>query len=389
MTDDRIAIQTLFQETDFPDNTAFAAKNLVGNRKVLIYGGGGIGITFLFSVADRFGCDVYAVLDRKFNRGDSFYGLPASSPEEYNPSAEEKKNVVVVIAVSDEENYVEMHEVAVRLGFHNIVWAIDIYELQLFHSPPELALQGYDYFLQREDQIKRTWGIFLDELSRIIYVRFLQTHMMRRRIPIPDDPLDRQYFPENIKLGKGYQRFICCGAFNGDTVRHLHAKHGRIGSLACFEPDKQNFNELSSYLSSHHAELADHIVAFPCGTYSRSDQLRFSGSKRTSSTISESGDTFIQCVSIDDALPGFSPTFIHMDVEGAELSSLQGAERTIRECRPDLAICVYHYPNHLWEIPQYVADLDLDYKLYLRNYTSFTIETVLYATINDENMQIR
>ena len=68
-----------------------------------------------------------------------------------------------------------------------------------------------------------------------------------------------------------------------------------------------------------------------------------------------------------------------MDIEGAELEALKGAEKTIRADRPDLGICVYHSPSHLWEIPLYLHGLGVGYRLYLRNYTSLTGETVLYA----------
>jgi len=69
-----------------------------------------------------------------------------------------------------------------------------------------------------------------------------------------------------------------------------------------------------------------------------------------------------------------------MDIEGAELDALKGAENTIRESLPDLAICLYHSPSHLWEIPLFISSLG-DYKFHLRNYTSFISETVLYASL--------
>jgi hypothetical protein len=96
--------------------------------------------------------------------------------------------------------------------------------------------------------------------------------------------------------------------------------------------------------------------------------------------ISDKGDSFIQCIAMDHVIAGFKPTFISMDVEGAELEALKGAEMLIRENKPDLAICVYHASNHVWDIPLYLDGLRLGYKFYLRNYTSFIGETVLYAT---------
>ena len=68
-----------------------------------------------------------------------------------------------------------------------------------------------------------------------------------------------------------------------------------------------------------------------------------------------------------------------MDVEGAELSTLKGAKETIKKYKPRLAVCVYHKLEDILEIPQYILSLDPSYRLYMRNYESFGLETVLYA----------
>ena len=68
-----------------------------------------------------------------------------------------------------------------------------------------------------------------------------------------------------------------------------------------------------------------------------------------------------------------------MDIEGAELEALKGAEETIKRYRPKLAICVYHKPEDIVEIPKYILNINPDYKLYLRHYSDNAGETVLYA----------
>ena len=59
--------------------------------------------------------------------------------------------------------------------------------------------------------------------------------------------------------------------------------------------------------------------------------------------------------------------------------ALRGAEQTIRAFAPTLAICVYHKPEHLWEIPQMVREWRPDYRLYLRHYSTNMSETVMFA----------
>lgn len=73
-----------------------------------------------------------------------------------------------------------------------------------------------------------------------------------------------------------------------------------------------------------------------------------------------------------------TPTMIKLDVEGCEVGAIMGAERTIREHRPFLAIAVYHKPEDLRVVPRLISRMQ-DYKFYLRHYTQFYHETVLYC----------
>ena len=72
-------------------------------------------------------------------------------------------------------------------------------------------------------------------------------------------------------------------------------------------------------------------------------------------------------------------TFIKMDIEGAEYKALQGAEQIIRENKPNLAICLYHKPEDVFEIPQLILNYRPDYRFLVRHYWLREYETVLYA----------
>ena len=89
--------------------------------------------------------------------------------------------------------------------------------------------------------------------------------------------------------------------------------------------------------------------------------------------------TKIEATTIDEAVGDEEVTFIKMDIEGSELKALKGAEKTIRRCRPKLAICVYHRVDDLVTIPQYIQSLCPDYKLFYRNYCQLGLEAIIYA----------
>jgi FkbM family methyltransferase len=70
---------------------------------------------------------------------------------------------------------------------------------------------------------------------------------------------------------------------------------------------------------------------------------------------------------------------IKMDIEGAEMSALEGASQVIREFKPRLAISAYHKPEDLWEIPQKLKAQNGNYRLFFGHHSPITWESVYYA----------
>lgn len=101
---------------------------------------------------------------------------------------------------------------------------------------------------------------------------------------------------------------------------------------------------------------------------------------RGSSAIDKSGNTEIEVVRLDDFIPSDEKiTFIKMDIEGAEIDALNGCKNILQKYKPKLAICIYHKPDDLWEIPLLIKRLVPDYKIYVRHYSNYLWETVCYA----------
>lgn len=73
------------------------------------------------------------------------------------------------------------------------------------------------------------------------------------------------------------------------------------------------------------------------------------------------------------------PDLIKMDIEGAELSALRGGITTIKTCRPQLAISIYHAIDDFVDIPMYLNEQLENYHYALGHYSAWIAETVLYA----------
>lgn len=92
--------------------------------------------------------------------------------------------------------------------------------------------------------------------------------------------------------------------------------------------------------------------------------------------LSQNGDNFLDCLDnhMDEKI-----SMIKMDVEGFEEKALLGARGVIQRDHPILAICVYHKQEDIWEIHQLIHSMCPEYRFYLRHYSLFQNETVLYG----------
>lgn len=88
----------------------------------------------------------------------------------------------------------------------------------------------------------------------------------------------------------------------------------------------------------------------------------------------------IPATSLDDYCreADIHPDFIKMDIEGAELDAIDGAEAVFTRDRPKFAICIYHTPEHRWQIPLRLAQLCPDYDFFVKK-SHPVFETVFYG----------
>lgn len=373
-------LSRFFEQSDFPEDAFFIHKIFSG-RRLIVYGAGESFHYFKEIVMRRYGYAPSVVLDKKFAAGDTFEGVPAFPLDAYHPSADEQENAVAVVCLGSQLQCEEVAEMLRKKGYRNILSLMDIYEIHNpFALPEELNHTGFSYYLKQRERIESCLDILADGRSRDVYISCLQTHMRRKPVAIPQCARIEQYTPHGIRLARGASRLIYCGVSVGEMARVL-GDIGAVRELVCFEPDPNHFRLAAEYLAMHHQRLASRVTVMPCAVYRHEALEPFTYSDTSfGSRILASGESRIQTVAIDHVLPGFDPTYIIMDVEGVEPEALKGAENTIRASRPDLAICVYHAPHHLWEIPLYLDSLNFGYKFYLRNYTGLVSETVLYAT---------
>lgn len=198
----------------------------------------------------------------------------------------------------------------------------------------------------------------------------------------------KQYFAPELINFQNIEVFVDGGAYDGSTFREFFRQAGCCGKkVLAFEPDESGYELCRNRIIT---DGIKDVILYKAGLWSHKTALSFQGNTGQLSHIApEGGDTRIECVTLDDVVNetpclwnedgSLKQMFIKLDVEGTELKALQGSEGVIKKYAPKLAVCIYHRPHDLIEIPAYLKRLQPNYEFYIRHYSNYLAETVLYA----------
>lgn len=176
---------------------------------------------------------------------------------------------------------------------------------------------------------------------------------------------------------KSDEVFVDAGALDGETsVRFASWCNGEYADIYAFEPNPNMIDICKSTLIN----LGNRTSLYEVALWNKKEKVLFSneGSK-WDSRISLNGSILVNADSLDNILKDKRVTYIKLDIEGAELKALKGAEKIIISNKPRMAISVYHNEKDLFEIMDYLISLNLNYQYAIRHYHSDFIETILYV----------
>lgn len=345
-------------------------------ERIAVYGAGGCGQT-VARLAQANGINVAAFIDV---RGDGTLGpegIVRFSPRSEAVRQLAREGLPVVIGIFNfSTDLVPITAMLGEVGFSRVVSYPEFHET--YGVEDDFWLTKRAWYRTWTDEILNGFELFDDEASRAIYYEILAHRLepggafLRR----PDSA--HHYLPDDLPAVTEPMRLIDCGAYNGDTLR-LFVEHGiNFDSVSAFEPDLTNYAELCRTANELREGLGT-VTLVPCGVGTRTEMLSFRSGGGSGSSLAEHGTSYVQVVALDDALPTFAPTFLKLDIEGAEPDALGGAKKMIAHYKPRLAVCVYHQPEHLWQLPQLIRDLNPSYKLALRYHQWNGFDVVAYA----------
>ncbi|KOS60727.1 FkbM family methyltransferase [Lysinibacillus agricola] len=304
----------------------------------------------------------YFVDDIFLNSSDKNSILPLSYINVYK----EKFNIVM--------GHIEGYKISkseIRRRINNINLN-DIYYLSEIYNMEELSLKFIDMNKGKFQNIK---NLLADEQSRKSLTAYIDAKVYNNYSCLKDIYCEEHYFPKDIISLNENESLIDCGAYIGDTIKDFIAlNNNKFKNIIAVEADPINMSILKENY------LDERIRFCEVAVFSKKTDLLFDSSENMLSKISEGNGVLVKADKLDNIVKeGEEISFIKMDIEGAEMAALKGAEKIIKTQKPKLAISVYHKRNDLIEIFEYLKGLVPEYKFYFRVHKPIAIDAVLYA----------
>jgi FkbM family methyltransferase len=234
------------------------------------------------------------------------------------------------------------------------------------------------------------FDFFEDEVSKRNVLDRLRYYLCGTGLE-PNTPCGQYYEDGYISIGER-EVFVDGGAHRGESavefLRRAVEAGRRYARVHSFEPDQGNFEAAARNVSQLPSVTRVRKGLWMCEAaltfFEKGDTL---GSSFVLLPGAPEGEgAFVHRVPVTslDAYFGGAPesdwpTFIKMDVEGAEKEALLGAAGVIGAKKPKLAICAYHKPEDVYALPRTIMRLHGGYRFALRHYLPGPHETVLYA----------
>lgn len=295
-----------------------------------------------------------------------------------------------------------MYSTSVLHGIHRILRKIGIFyvlrdfiskrqSMEMFKHPTNQMLASRRFYDDNADRVKNVISHLADEKSRETLLKMIRFRCTADIRFFPKNKNYDQYFEHSFFQYSDSELLVDCGAFNGDTAEDFADTMRRNGiirySIVAFEPDSKNNDILHKRLQRLvYSGRGGGYSIQNSAVYSSNTVLSFNNEHTASSSLTKSKDDDdylrVSAVRIDDIKECENATFIKMDIEGAELDALKGAENLITTRHPRLAICLYHSDEDMLRIAEWLYNVAPRYKLYVRQTVNFSMgETVLFATL--------
>ncbi len=366
-------------------------EKIINSNQIIIYGCGNSG-TVLYERMKQEGIEVIAFIDNgKSIYGKEYQGVPVFTNEEMLVRLEEDKTYVVIVTLLDILSYESIKKgVVEKLNIHNNLQVFFFTQFRAYDrlfaldKKPEFSAyigESTNILLHNKEKILHVYDLLSDEMSKKCYLELLNYYIVSDFVPFTVLPFEEHYFAYDLYKKTEDEVFVDCGAFDGDTIDiFLKNQKGIFKKYIAIEADKTNYEKIVQKVNQiKNIEVMRSFIS------NEVKVINFT-SQGTSYSRGGKGEEVIKTATLDELVYQYNPTFIKINIEGADVEAIMGAENIIKECMPIIAAQGHHKVEHLWEIIETIESFNKSaYSFYLRNYMGID-EFTFYAIPGDRIM---
>lgn len=168
------------------------------------------------------------------------------------------------------------------------------------------------------------------------------------------------------------------GAYIGDLYRQLKELRVPFNKWYCFECDKDSYRAILDNFKD--SLVKDKMIVENSGLSDVNKKSFIEMDGVCSKLVDYKTLESVSVVSIDSYFEtGDKIDYIKMDIEGEELNALKGGIKTIKRCRPIMAISIYHKLFDYVSIILYLKEMLTEYKFLVRHHAWVLGKTILYC----------
>jgi FkbM family methyltransferase len=300
---------------------------------------------------------------------------PADAAGQFGQSA-----AFVVTAFSPGCNFGAFQRQLQDLGCVKVVPFVALFWKYAEQCLPHVLVDLPHRVLAECDGIRAAFQLFHDDASRREYVAQVRWRLWQDFSALPPPSAHEQYLPEDLFALSPEEVFVDCGAFDGDTIRSIVQHCGDFRQIVALEPDPRSFQRLEDCVSQLPQPLRERIRLCKVAASAATGMVRFEPDGTAGAKILDHGGTEVACDTLENILADLDPSYVKLDVEGAEYDALRGAQSILARGLALWAVCVYHKQSDLWRLPLMLrSSLPSDYEFFLRKHGGEIFDTVCYA----------
>ena len=235
--------------------------------------------------------------------------------------------------------------------------------------------------VRSSQKVENSYEVLADEVSKKIF-RDVFEFMTLSGVSLFNDWDRSLYYAQDLHHLIDYTHFIDVGIFDGDSFNDWidYTKGCKSCSYTGFDLLSENYEYFVNNILSKHDNSSYRAYNYALGDVDGTIQYFDAGKKASFVDFTKENQlTKTAQMRKLDSISLSNASVIKADIEGAEMAMLRGATETISKFRPSLLIAAYHRQQDIMDIPLWIHDLNLDYKIYLRRHGNVHSSTVCYA----------